>query len=419
LTTAVERFPRLRQSRLATFDRCALSAKFEEDYRTGFSGHPQARGTMFHRFAAEALRTMARQQETQIPTEEAIQILNEVIRQADIDKECPSCQKPITKKEQGRIFCDEGHEHASDFVNLPAEQIKDLRWIVVKWANDNAFDIENLVEIEQRLEAPIRCQDAEVNIIERVLTGQLDAWFVTGPEDDEAIVLDWKDTWMLPAPKEVGFDGYFQQRFYAWLIMQLYPQIQKVTLREFYVRYSEPREATVWRVDMEDVESELAALVERFDRAWTEENFPPAPGQHCQFCPRPSACPIFAGVRGEGAITSDEMARKVAAEAMVVRSALDDRTKSLKAWASAHGPVEISDHKGRRVWGFQPSTRTSRPSQEEVEQAMSVGIDPVTLFKTSQTTRFAPHIPKEPEDMPDDAALIQALEESIEQQKKK
>lgn len=414
----IERFPRLRQSRLATFDRCALSAKFEEDYRQDWSGHPQGRGTIFHRFAAEALRTMSKQQETTIPTEEAIQILNEALRQADIDKECPSCQKPITRKEDGFIYCAEGHKHSSDFVNLPMSEIKDLRWVVVKWAHDNAFDIENLVDIEHRLSGEIRYPDADGNMITRTLTGQLDALFVTGMEDDEAIVLDWKDTWALPGPQDVGFDGYFQQRFYAWLVMTAYPQIQKVTLREFYVRYSEPREATVWRVDLEDVEAELASLSERFDRAFAESNFPPSPGAHCQFCPRPSACPIFAGVRGEGAITTPEQARKVAAEAMVVRSALDDRMKAMKAWATVHGHIEISDHKGRRVWGYAESTRTSRPSQDEIEQAINVGIDPLSLYKTSKTTRFAPHVPREIEDVPDDADLMNALEQSIKEQKK-
>lgn len=417
MSSALERFPRLRQSRLATFDRCALSAHFEEEYRQEWSGHPQGRGTIFHRVADEALRTMVRQQENTIPTDAALEILYEALRQADIDKECPSCQKPITKKEGGFIYCDAGHRHASDFVNLPMSEVKDLRWVVVKWANDNAFDIENLVDIEHRLEAEVRYPDENGDMIRRILSGQLDALFVTGPADDEAIVLDWKDTWALPGPQEVGFDGYFQQRFYAWLVMRNYPSIQKVTLREFYVRYSEAREAEVWRADLEDVEAELAALAERFDRAFTEENFPPSPGAHCQFCPRPSACPIFAGVRGEGAIQNPEQAKKVAAEAMVVRSALDDRMKALKAWVSVHGSVPISDHKGHRVWGYRPSSRTSRPSKEEVEQAVAVGIDPATLYKTATTTRFAPHIPPKVEDEAGDARLMQALEESIAQHK--
>jgi hypothetical protein len=417
---ALERFSTLRQSRLATFDRCALSAKFEEEFRSGWSGHPQARGTIFHRFAAKALQAMAEQQENTLPTDLAIAILHETLRQHDIDQECPTCGKPVIERKEGRIRCAEGHDHHSGFVNLPSSEVKDLRWIVVKWANDNAFDIANLVDIEQRLSATISYPGPDGSPIERKLTGQLDALFVTGVEDEEAIVLDWKDTWALPAPQEVGFDGYFQQRFYAWLVLRTYPQIQRVTLREFYVRYSEAREATVWRDSIEDIEAELSALAERFDRAFTENDFPPSPGAHCQFCPRPGACPIFSGVRGEGAITNAEQARKVAGEATVIQAALKQRTDALKAYAGVHGHVEISDHKGKRVWGHQQSKRVSRPTREEMELALEAAgagaaLDLNSLYKEAKTTRFVAHSPKEIEDMPDDANLVNALEESLKQ----
>ena len=423
MKTAQERYPTLRQSRLATFDRCALSAKFEEDYRQGdnsWTGHPQARGQIFHRFAAKALRTMSEMGERTIPTDLALAILAECLRQHDVDVECPTCQAPIVGRAKGRILCSNGHDHHSGFVNLPADQVKDLRWVVVKWANDNAFDIDNLVSIEERLAAPIMCQTAAGDIYERVLTGQLDAMFVTGEADDEAIVLDWKDTWAVPGPTDVGFDGYFQQRFYAWLVFKTYPTIQKVTLREFYVRFSEPREATVWRDDIEDIENEMSALAERFDRAFNEENFPPSPGAHCQVCPRPGACPIFSGVRGEGAITSQKMAEKVAAEAIVIQSALKQRKTALAAWASAHGDIPISDHKGKRVWGHRETKRTSRPTREQVEMAIAAhgpNVDLDELFKKSKTTRFVPHMPPEIPDEAIDADLLNALEQSVAQHK--
>lgn len=421
----LERFPTLRQSRLAAFDRCALSSYFSEEFTSNWSSHPQARGTIFHRFAAKALRTMVKEGEKTIPTDLALEILHECLRQHDIDEECPTCFGPITDRRDGKIRCADGHEHRSGFVNLPMSEVKDLRWVVVKWAHENAFDIENIVDIEQRLRADLRYPNPanDGSYVTRAITGQLDALFVTGPEDDEAIVLDWKDSWALPAPTEVGFDGYFQQRCYAWLVFKTYPTIQRVTLREFYVRYGEPREATVWRNDMEDVEAELAALAERFDRSFTENDYPPTPGAHCQFCSRPGACPIFSGVRVEGQITDPETAERIAGEATVIKAALKQRTEALKAWASVHGDVPISDHKGRRVWGYRPSKRLSRPSKEEVAVALEVhgaDLDVNTLFTEAKTTRFVPHVPPEvPEDPEADQKLMAALEASIAQQASK
>lgn len=413
---ALERFPTLGQSRLATFDRCALSSSFEEDFRKDWSGHPQARGQIFHRFAAECLRAMHRSNEGTIPTDLAVEILQESLRQADVDKDCPRCTRPIVERKAGRIRCAGGHEMRSGFVNLPMSEIKDLRWVCIKWAHENAFDIENLVEVEQMLASTVRYPTPDGGYVERTARGKLDAWFVTGESDEEAIVLDWKDTWDLPAATEVGFDGYFQQRFYAWLIFKNFSQIEKVTLREFYVRFSEPREATVWRSQIEDIDAELAALAERFDRSWQETNFPASPGRHCQVCPRPAECPISPGVRGEGSIMEEETALRYAAEANVARSALKQRVDAMKAWASVHGNIPISDHKGPRVWGYREVTRKSRPDRKTLEEALQHGtgaVDLDALFPVTKGTRFEPHAPQPVEDTADDAALMQALTQSL------
>lgn len=423
---AVERFPTLRQSRLASFDRCALSSHFDDEYRNDWSGHPQARGTIFHRVAAKCLQAMYKEGEQTIPTDVAVAILNETLRQADVDDECPTCLLPITERGKGWIKCDVGHKNKSSLMNLPLEQIRDLRWVVVKWATDNAFDIQNLVDVEKRLHATVRYPRPDGGHDERILTGALDAMFVTGENDSEAVVLDWKDTWDLPSPTEVGFDGYFQQRFYAWLIFRNFPTIQKVILREFYVRRSEPREVEVFRVDIENIEAEFSALAERFDRAYEEQNWPPSPGRHCQFCPRPGKCPIFPGVRGGGMIDSPEKAKQIAREAAVASSALKQRKAALSAWASVHGSgdLEISSHKGRRAWTYRETTRVARPDRAALEEALKAnGGKPLNLsdldalYKETTGTRFGLHPVTESDIAPpsseDDDKLMDALRESI------
>jgi len=397
---AVERFPKLRQSRLATFDQCALLSRFDEEYRKDWSGHPQGRGQIFHRFAAKALAQMAEFGEGTIDPEDALAILRECLRQHDVPDE--------------------------EVVNIPFSQVKDLRWVVVKWAHDNVFDIQYLADIEQRLDAEITYEHPEIGQVPRTITGALDALFI--PEPDWAVVIDWKDSWSLPPATDLSGSGYFQQRFYAYLVMRRYESIQRVTLREHYVRYSESREATVFRTDMANIEEELSALVERWDRTWELGKWPledgeapylftPSPGAHCAFCPRPASCPIFPAARVDGAITNEETAERWAAEQIVAKAAVNQRDKALKAWAGARGPIPVRHAKDpNRVLGYRESTRTKRPTKEQLETALAqqgADIRVEDLYEVQTTARFDQHSRVDSADMPDDADLMNALDESL------
>jgi len=415
---AIERFPRVRQSMLAAFDECSLSAKFEYEGRVG-STHPQARGTIFHRVAAKCLRAMAQQQEASIPVDAALTILHETLRQHDVDRVCPECMSPniepgLSARAQ-RTCADCGESFDTGLMNLPMREVKDLYMVVKKWAHDNEWDIRNLVAVEERLRTTVR-YDWEGGYVERTITGQLDALFTTN-NDRHAIVLDWKDTWALPAPTEISFGGYFQQRFYALLVFDSYPSIEAVTLREFYPRYSEPREATLHREEVEDIRAEIAALVERFDRAWTEKAFAPTAGKRCSYCARPQDCPIPVALRQEGRISSQEEAEKVARQLVVGKAVTKQSQAALQAWTDAHGPVPIRDAKGRRQIGFVASKQTRRPDRHAIEQALALSpdgsLDLDKLYKEVVTTRFVEHVPK-PGAVDDEAKVILgALEDAL------
>src|SRR4051812_46029766 len=101
--SSLERFKTLKQSRLAAFDRCALSAYFDETYGW-FGSHRQAGGQIAHACIAKILAAMDSVDSNTIPTGEAVAILDETIRQADME----------------------------ELVNLPMEEIKNLRWVIVK-----------------------------------------------------------------------------------------------------------------------------------------------------------------------------------------------------------------------------------------------------------------------------------------------
>lgn len=420
---AVERFPRVRQSTLSTFDSCGLSAKFEAELRRGWSTHPQARGTIFHRTAAECLRTMYAASEPEIPVDVALAHLHDVLRQEDVDRECPKCRGHRIKRgiKDGMRTCGQcGHLFPTELMNVPSSEVKDLRMATIKWAHDNAWDIGNLVDVEQRLDAKVRYPNPAGGTVERVVTGQMDAIFMDPADVDHFIVLDWKDTWALPAPTAISFEGYFQQRMYGWLIMRNYPSVQRVTLREFYVRFSEPREVTLWRDALDDVEQEFSALVQRFDRAIHEGTFTPTPGHHCQWCLRPGACPILPEVRQEGRIRTTAEAQKVTHVQVVAKAYYDQTTKALQAWANTHGPIEIKDAKGRRVLGYRETETVRRPTREALEQAVREAGDRGlnrkqldALFPKHKATRFEQHVPPRVVETDDGAALQASLEGAL------
>ena len=394
---ALKAKPTLRQSLLGSFDNCALSTKFEMTYRKGWDSHPQGRGQLTHRTLARCLEEMHRQGETKIEVDVARAILHEVLRQEDVDKVChePGCDElarflPLTKRpKNGKpLLCPKGHRHYSDVVNVPMEQVKDLYWIVTKWAHENAFDVANLIDVERRLEVPISYPNPKGGMVERRLTGQLDALLLDAADPSHGIVLDWKDTWALPPVTEVSFEGYFQQRFYALLVMRNLRNISKLTLREFYVRFSEPREVTIFREDLDSIEQEFSALAERFDRAFETNNWKPTPGKHCNFCPRPAKCPIPVFVRDEGRIIDADHAAKVAAQLLVAEIVVSKSKAALKAYVDVHGPVPVKDSKGTTVWGYEEYERTSRPSKKQLEDAVLEGKPLDSVYRTSKATRF-------------------------------
>lgn len=363
LDEALGQFPQLRQSLLARFDDCSLSSLFETRYSNGWSTHPQAAGTLFHRFAAEALRTMKATDNQEIAQEDALQILYEVVRQQDVPH----------------------HER----VRASLRDLQLLRKAVIKWSTDNRFSVDRIVDIERRLYAPIRYDHPDGGFVERQLTGQLDLLLLDPP--DGAIIVDWKLTWALPPEKrkdEPDYDptirlsdaGYFQQRFYGWLVLMNYPAVQRVTLREFYPLRTKARQATLHRADLEHVERELSILAEAFDQSVMGgthrrvpiaesveapllevaglgvegDHWPVSPGKHCSYCLRPGLCPIEREARGEGAVSNERHAAQYAGEYVTADKIKTHRRSALKPWTAEHGPVSVRASKGRYMAGWRP-----------------------------------------------------------------
>lgn len=347
LDEVLERWPVLRQSNLSRFDDCELTTLFALRYENGWSTSPQARGTIEHRVFAECLREMQRSDSETIPVEVAVSILIEKLRQHGVPPE--------------------------DRVRVPLRELRDMEMAVKKWAWDNTFTIRNLIDVERRLEGVLTYRDEMTGmLVERRVSGQLDV--LIAKEPDEAIVLDWKGTWALPPDRDadnqddgggLSYHGYFQQRLYAILVMQNFPSIQAVTLREFYHRRSKARPARLTRAELPQAEERIALIVEAFDKALAagapprlriedleaHGHWKPSPGKHCFNCKKAHLCPIDDDYK-DGAIRTLEDAERAAETRQKARSIDKTVTEKCKNWVDLHGPIPVKRAKGRLVLGY-------------------------------------------------------------------
>ena len=386
---ALEEFPILRQSTLSTFDDCGLASLFDRRYRKSFSDAASGRGIIWHRWAAKALREMAAQNEDHLEVDVALAIFLETLRQADV---------PL-----------------DEIVNIPMREISDLTWMVKKFAHETRWNIAGLVDIEQRLSWTVRYPNPYGGFVERVISGQLDALFAEGIGLERGIVIDYKTGWWLPPASDISESGFFQQKFYGLLGMRNHLPFSSITLREFYPRYSQPREATIYRDQLDEIEADISALVERFDRSVQEDVWHPSPGKHCSYCPRPTACPIFPTAKRSGRIRTDDEASLVAAQVLVGEAAIKQGKEALKAWTSEHGSVPVRDAKANRVYGHRASKRVERPTREQLERGLQLGESLDDLYREQIGTRFDIHVPQPVPVAEDDDELLQRLEASLAQ----
>lgn len=343
----------LRQSTLATFSRCPLSARFEIE--AGERHAPElARGSLFHEVMERCLRALHAHGGEQIPQAEALEIMYAVLA----DEE---------GREQGPLV-------------LPSEERTALRQIVVRWVTDRKWNTRQIMALERQLRSEIVGPDG----VARVLTGTPDVLIAEPP--DGVVIYDAKTGWGPPKtprteePQErrryLTERGNYQLDAYGLLVMDEYPAVMKATLREDHPRVDEQREATLHRDELEHVRRLIGIdlmLAEQGLREGPESGvWKPVPGKACSWCLRPRECPRAAATRGEGAIDGPAAAVEFALDVEPLTARRDHTLKAAKAWVDAHGPIPLPDG---RILGWQETEKDGKVRRSFCIHHPEVGVE--------------------------------------------
>ena len=335
----------LRQSKIQRFDACSLSLKLEEETPVRQPSNLAARGTLFHRWVAWALEHMKAHGERYMPVELGMSKLLDICAQLDIPSE--------------------------DVVHLPMRDYAWLRIAVTRFCENGPFNSQRIMAIEERLEGTILVPDGQGGFYERRLSGHPDVLVADPPEG--VICVDWKTGWAPPSKvnEDSAIDpdsgeqregkitdaGYVQQVVYGLLILQNYPVVQRVTLREFYLLFGEYREATIYRRQLERISDIVSAVIAQMDRAYDEgpdsDRWLATAGMHCSICPAPHKCPIKDWT---GIPETAEEALQVGREWIVAGEVRKERLPLVKGWVDANGPIELDHSKGKRVIGWKENS---------------------------------------------------------------
>jgi hypothetical protein len=342
-----------RQSTLAGFEVCARRTRFaiergDDDYALGWVDTSGDVGQVLHAVTAEIINTLRdpRNPEPQMPTQEAVEVMYEVYGAMDIV--------------------------------LPVDDLDALRWMVLSFC-EIKWPTSRIATVEQRLTLELVCPDG----VTRTLKGQPDAVLFDPP--DGLIIPDWKSGMGRPGKprdesaivrdedgeialvigkKYLSERGHFQLDTYGLLALKgrlddgtmISPTADRVTLREYNLRWGDKRQATLGREELEHVERQLADHMMKLDRAISEgpksKLWSPRLGAHClRQCPVARSCPIPKEMRGTGALETQADADREAKLYVRGKTMYEQASARLKPWQEAGNPPGRVNDREEARWG--------------------------------------------------------------------
>jgi hypothetical protein len=326
-----------RQSTVSSLAVCPRRTYFditrEGDFTVGYSEATADLGAVFHAVAAETMRTLRQQGETQMPTQEGMEICWETYAASNITL-------PPDEREALRIL---------------VLRLVERRWSGLHRALVEGTDLDE--DPNARLRAQIVCQDG----VTREFTGRPDLVVLNPP--DEIVIVDYKTGWQKPRePRQKPIEGevvmgkeYLSDRGHAQLdgygLLGLlrYLFAQRAVLREYHLRSGQVREAVLGRDELEHVEREIGIQLQQLDRGLSEGEgskvWKPRAGKQCaRACPVAKTCPIPKEQRGRGAIETTEDADAAAAAFVVADAQRQQLRDALKArWEFDGRPALVGD----------------------------------------------------------------------------
>lgn len=159
------------------------------------------------------------------------------------------------------------------------------------------------------------------------------------------VITDYKTSWKLPTQKEV--DDSLQLKIYSFAAFLLYPEIEEVLPRLFFMRYGamRTRSEPYIRPDLEDV-PEL--IQKKIDKIEAEKEFKPSLNSLCGWCGYTPYCPLFknslATVTGYDLQTFAD-AQRAAEILCAAQFACKKLNSRLKKYVDMNGPITVSDQK--------------------------------------------------------------------------
>lgn len=328
-----------RQSTLRAMEVCPRrtrdALRVDPNTTTGWVGQSDDLGTMTHEVCWEIMRTLLRQGESHMGTEEAMVICREV--------------------------------YAASPIVLSAQEHEDLGWMVRGFSHYR-WRPERILAIEEPLRLDIVCPDGEA----RRLKGTPDLVIADPPHG--LYCADLKSGRSRPkAPRQavpegqpiegiqyLSDHGLFQRRVYGCLLLDRYPVADYVWLQELPLRYPDepPRIAKLRREDLEHVIPWIGAHMMKLDNALREgpksELWKARPGSHCSKCEVGMSCPVPREMRGDGAIQTQRQADTAAAIFAKAGAKKDQAKAQLKVWEeNGNPPGRVNDREEVR-WGPEP-----------------------------------------------------------------
>lgn len=358
---------RYRQSALRSYVACPRSTVLASHHTTGTIGSTADLGSAAHAVFAEILRTLRRQGEVQMSTEEAVCVMREV-----------TAAGPWVLS-------------AKDY-NGDGDQIG-LVQMVCNFAGET-WNPARFMAIEQRLSMELVCPDGEV----RLLTGTPDLVIADPDTSLPGIVCnDHKTGLARPQNPRVTpedgepirgaqylTDGTFTQfAIYSVLALHEWPRAQRFIGRERSWRWMGPwREVVISREEVQEhLTPWVADLMMKLDRGRTggegSDYARPRPGKHClKRCPVSRSCGVPREQRGLGVLDSSDLADVEGERLTVIRALGDQQRSAVKAHyeETGHAPSaggglvwrwrDKANGKGREFGAFEPADLESVAAAE-------------------------------------------------------